>query len=399
MSLYSEKYIEINNEAKAIFEYWKNEAYNAETKQFFGAIDFYGKKNPEAPLGIIMYSRILWSFSAASMHFNCNEYKAVAEETFNFIQSYFYDKTHKGYFWEISAKRTPLVHKKQTYAHAFMLYGICEYYACSKDEKALKQAISIFDLMQRHCIDTIYGGFFEAFAQDWTKLDDVRLSEKDRNDPKSMNTNLHVLEAYTRLLQVTGNKEVELVLRNLINLFAEHIIDKNGHLCLFFDEQWKSQVNEYSFGHDIETSWLLWEAIEAVNDEELEKKYKSLIIRMVDVFLNEALDENQHSSLYHKFVDTGKYDTDRHWWVMCEMLEGLANAYEITNDEIYRKPILPAWEYIKLNLIDCTNGEWHWRVNEYKEPIADESKVCNWKAPYHNGRALMRLVRKMQNWQ
>ncbi|MBK8806772.1 MAG: AGE family epimerase/isomerase [Bacteroidales bacterium] len=252
-----------------ILTWWSTEAFNKSTNQYYGFIDHFGKKDANAPLGIIMYSRILWSFSAASIFSKNADYLNVAKQTKAFLENHFYDKSNGGYFWEISAQRQALITKKQTYAQAFVLYGLCEYYAVSKDEKALTDALELFDLMEIHSLDKEFGGYFEAYTQEWTQLDDVRLSPVDQNNPKSMNTNLHVLEAYTRLLSITGNEKVKTALTNLAEVFYKYIIDKDGHLQLFFDKNWNSQVREHSYGHDIETSWLLWDAIETIGNESM----------------------------------------------------------------------------------------------------------------------------------
>lgn len=398
MSVYKEILPDIENELHNIFKYWSTIAYNADASQFYGEIDHFGRKMSEANLGIIMYSRILWSFSAAASYYNSNLYTSIANETCNFLNNYFLDTDNGGYYWELSVDRVAVVNKKQTYAQAFVLYGLCELYARTKKSEILNQALELFHLIENRCIDFQFGGYSEAFAIDWNSLTDVRLSHKEMNYPKSLNTNLHVLEAYTRLLQVSANSRVKEALEKLIHVFVTHIIDEKGHLKLFFNEKWESRVDEYSYGHDIECSWLLWEALEALNDKFLREKNKSIVIKMADTFLNEGLDCKRESSLYHKCNETGIIDTDRHWWVQCEALEGLANAYEISKHERFREHIPSIWKYINEKLIDRENGEWFWRVDNAGLPITIESKVCNWKAPYHNSRALMRVAEKIRKW-
>ncbi len=390
---------EFHQELYNILEYWSTEVFDEKTGDIIGEIDHYGTKNPEANKGIILCSRMMWTFSAACRFYKNNEYKPYADKVRKYIETYLYDSVHGGYFWEVSSQGDVIVSKKQVYAQSFVIYAYAEYYLAFGDTSALQSAMDLFTIMESNCKDKVYGGYFEAFSQSWDKLDDVRLSVRDLNLPKGMNTNLHVLEAYTTLYEATKSKQVEHALRAQIAVYSQKIIDDNNHVVIFFTEDWTPQTHEYSFGHDIESSWLLWEAAEVLHDKQLLQTLKPQIVAMVETFLQEGFDYKTNSALYEYFKQTNEYDTDRHWWVQVEAMEGLANAYRITGDKKYRNLVFKIWQYIQVNLIDKVHGEWFWRIDNDGYPVDSEPKVSMWKCPYHNGRALMRVIEKIETWE
>lgn len=385
----------LQTELYNILSFWAQDAINPKTKQFYGKISGDGTPNPTAHKGIIMYSRILWTFSAAARFYKDERYLVTANKAKSFIEKHFYDKKHGGYFWEVSHDGTPLIRKKQVYAQAFVMYAYAEYYLATKQDRALSKAMDIFYLLETHCYDVQHGGYFEAFSESWKKLDDVRLSDKDMNLPKGMNTNLHVLEAYSCLFEASKNPHVKKALAGLIDIFNEKIIDANGHVIIFFSEDWQPKTYEISYGHDIETSWLLWDAAELVNNPEQLTKIRTRVLQMVEVFLAEGYDAEAHAVYYELHTTTNKRDADRHWWVQVEAMEGLANAYAMTKHEPYLETVFDIWKYTSSHLIDRTNGEWFWRVSQSNQPYPADPKISMWKCPYHNSRALMRVISKI----
>lgn len=388
---------QLQTELFNILTFWETTAIDPKSKQFYGEISGNGTPFEEAPKGIIMYSRIMWAFSAAAQFYKNPEYIKTADIAKSFIESHFFDAKHDGYFWEVNHTGTPTITKKQVYAQAFVIYAYAEYYRATSDHDALTRAMSLFYCIENHCCDKQYGGYFEAFSDSWEKLDDVRLSERDLNEPKGMNTNLHVLEAYTCLYMASKNPVVLSSLEKLIDVFTNKIIDSKHHVTIFFSEDWQPQTHEISYGHDIESSWLLWEAICITQNEELKKTYKQFIINMVDTFLKKGYDTTNNCVLYEYNTLTKHLDSDRHWWVQVEAMEGLANAYAMTQDESYLQTAFKIWDYVYTHIIDTQKGEWFWRVSEKNIPYTDDQKAGPWKGPYHNTRALMRIITKINS--
>lgn len=396
--MYSSLKKEFEKELQNVLSFWSTKAIDKKSGQFYGEIDHYGTPESKANKGIIMYSRILWTFSAACRFYQNQNYKKYADIARSFIEEHFFDKRNGGVYWETDCNGSVVVNKKQVYAEAFTIYAYAEYYLAFNDKSALDTAMALFDKLESICYDKKNGGYFEAFSETWEKLDDVRLSDKDLNEPKGMNTNLHVLEAYTTLYEATKNERVGTALKKEIKIYMDTIVNEKNHVTIFFSEDWRPKTTEFSYGHDIESTWLIWEAAEILEDKTLQEEIRPKILAMVDTFIAEGFDANTNSTLYEFFPKTGKYDKDRHWWVQIEAVEGLANAFDMTGKEEYRKLALQQWTYIRENLIDRIHGEWFWRIDEDGFPVDSEAKMGMWKCPYHNGRGLMHMIKEFEKW-
>lgn len=342
-----------------------------------------------------MYTRQLWAFSAAAQHYHSKEYAAIADQCFAFLQEHFYDAENGGYYWETDSEGNVIDDKKQTYAQAFALYALTEYARLSQSAEASIYAKKQFDCIMNKCYDAQSGGFLEGFSRQWVFDKGNRLSEKDAFAEKSMNTNLHILEALTSFYNEFGNKQAYNALKRVVLDFCQYIIGNDGHLVLFMDKNWKPQSTIHSYGHDIEASWLLWEAAEALGDSILAEHVRVIVLRMADTCIKEAIDP-QGAVLNETDYATGHTDTGRFWWVQCEALEGLANAYSITGDKHYIKQLGRVWAYIQQHMLDREHGEWYRLVDASGKPDTTEDKGGMWKTPYHNGRALMRLVQRFK---
>ncbi len=385
-------YQSLVTELNSIASYWKNNSVDQEQGGFLGQRDHFNNIVSNANKGIILNTRLLWSFSTLQQHNPDFNLKEIAERSFQYLKNYFQDKEHGGLFWELSAEGKPVQPKKQIYAQAFGIYSLVEYYKISHDEKAKDWAISLFHLIEKHALDEVENGYIEAFEKDWSPLTDVRLSEKDMNAEKTMNTHLHILEAYTSLLEIYPDEILKKALENLIDLFLGQFLNKDYNFELFFDKKWNLISNEISFGHDIEAAWLLIEAAKALNEKALLEITQDTAVQIADRFL--ALGYKKGEGVFNELNRSNNHlDTDRHWWPQVEAMVGLHYAYQLTKHEKYKNAVLDIWEYTQHHLIDRKNGEWYFRVNEENIPYENEDKLSMWKAPYHNSRALTILLK------
>lgn len=380
----------MGNELQHILEYWSKNTIDKENDGFVGERNFSNELVPNATKGIILNSRILWSFSAASNHYKSDTYKHICERSYDYLQTFFKDEKYGGVYWELCSKGKPINKRKQVYAQAFMIYALSEYYLFSKNNEALEWAIEIYELIEKHANDTEYKGYIEAFQEDWSAIEDMRLSDKDENEAKTMNTHLHVLEAYTNLYRVYKNDALKDNLTALIQLFFDKFLTSEGHLKLFFDEKWNSKSNVISYGHDIETAWLLIKAATILNEEKLIKKTKEMAIIIADTFIKEGIDLN--GGVIHKFnPDTNKMDYDKHWWPQAEAIVGLKYTFNITKNQKYLEVAEQIWNFTNNHIVDHKNGEWFWSVDKNEKPNTSDYKMGMWKAPYHNSRACIIL--------
>lgn len=381
-----------NELTENILPFWETKMVDENNGGFLGRIDGESKPHHTADKGVILNTRILWTFSRAYAFTGKENYKIMADRAYQYIHTKFIDHQAGGVFWMLDYKGTPTDTKKQIYAQAFAIYAYAEYYKITKNEEVLQSAIALFDLVEKHSFDTLENGYLEAFNEKWGTLDDLRLSEKDTNAAKTMNTHLHILEAYTNLYEVWPEKSLKKQLTNLVLLFKDKFINENHHFLLFFNEAWQLQSEEISFGHDIEGSWLLMEAAEAINEPDLIASIKDVCLKMVDASL-EGMDSD--GGLMNEANPDGLTDTDKHWWPQAEALVGLFNAWELTNDQQYLDHITSIWSFIQTYLKDAANGEWHWKVSKNHLNDFAEDKAGPWKCPYHNSRALIELLSRI----
>jgi mannobiose 2-epimerase len=390
--LHSEMKSELINN---ILPFWMTKMVDNEFGGFYGQINGLGKVVSGAEKGGILNSRILWTFSAAYNQFKNHGYSQMADYSKKYVLAHFFDEACEGVYWTITADGKPADTKKQVYTQAFFIYALAEYFKTTGDRVCLDKAISLFHLIENKSFDKNLNGYFEAYSRNWKLLDDLRLSAKDANEKKTTNTHLHILEAYSNLYRVWKDKDLGSKLKNLVQIFIEKIIDpKSHHLQLFFDEHWNSRSSLISYGHDIEASWLVYEAAKVLEDNDLLEKAKSACIALAIASLEGLQDDG--SLIYEKDEPIGITDMDRHWWPQAETVVGLINLYELTRNDLYLAQAIKCWEYITKNLIDHKNGEWFWSIKADGKPNLLGDKAGFWKCPYHNARACLEVMSRCE---
>lgn len=383
-----------------ILSFWQERMVDNQQGGFYGRIDGYNVLHPDAEKGAVLNARILWTFSAAARVLNNTPYRILAARAYDYLMQRFMDREQGGVYWSLNADGTPLDTKKQTYAIAFAIYGLAEYVRLTNNQEALNAAIRLFEDLEAHAykfenekMSKCKNGYVEALTRDWQPIADMRLSEKDENGVFTMNTHLHVLEAYTNLYRVLKNVQRDDVqgtkeritkqLRTLIDIFANRIFDPaTGHLMLFFDEKWQPSNTHTSPGHDIEAAWLLHEALEVFGDEELLNQTLPVIHSLAQAAEDDIMDEKE-------------------WWCYAEAVVGYIDQWKLYQEE---KPIESninlelaetAFHYIQTHLMDRENGEWFWTILPDGTPDRTHDKAGFWKCPYHNSRMCIEIIERL----
>lgn len=379
-----------------ILPYWMEKMTDRQHGGFYGRITGQELLIPEAEKGAILNARILWTFSSAYRLLHKAEYLETATRAKREIIDRFYDREFGGIYWSITAEGYPLDTKKQIYAIGFAIYGLSEYHRATGDSEALEYAIRLFHDIEAHSFDQKKNGYCEALTREWGEIADMRLSEKDANERKTMNTHLHILEPYANLFRVWKDGQLEARLRNLIRLFIDRIMDVDTHhLQLFFDDDWESQYHTISYGHDIEASWLLHEATMVLDDKKLLVEIEPYIIDIAEAATEGFLP--QGGMMYELHADTAAVDADRHWWVQAETIVGYINLYQHFGDKLSLARAMQCWQFVKQHLIDHKNGEWYWSLRTNGSVNRDDDKAGFWKCPYHNGRMCMEIIERYSN--
>lgn len=382
-------------ELEEILHYWSSQTIDETAGGFVGCIDADNQVVPGAPKGTVLTARICWTFAAAYPLTQSALHYDLAERAFNFLIEKCKDPEHCGFYWSVAASGAPLQNKKQIYAQAFTVYAFSQWYTCCGEAKVLEEAISLYRLIRQKAYDPLHGGYWEAFARDWSVLSDLRLSEKDQNDAKTMNTHLHVLEAFATLYAVWPDPDLAADIRALLDLFDKRIIHQgNGHLQLFFTPEWRARSRIISYGHDIEAGWLLLEAATIIGDAILVARFRELAIRLTDAAL-EGMDADG-GLWYERDPAGGGLIKEKHWWPQAEALVGLFTAWQISGDTVYLQQLEKTWEFIQQSMKDKVHGEWYWGITASGRPMANQDKVGLWKCPYHNGRACIELLSRIK---
>ena len=391
---------EFRQEHKDILAYWQRYAPDPVNGGFYGRVDYQNRPDPTAEKGIVLNSRILWTFSAALHHTGHDDYRATADRAFDFIRQHFIDPQYGGVFWSVSPDGRPKQAIKQLYGQAFALYGLSEYVRATGSAPALTMAKTLFQLMVSKAWDSANGGFAEACARNWSPADDYILSRRDNREIKTMNTHLHILEAFTNLYRAWPDATVANQMRGMLSVFPGHIVDvKTYRMNLFMDADWRVRRTATSYGHDIEASWLLPEAADLlaaknVGDKPLQKIVRKLAVNMARA-AQSGLDPDGGMN-YEYDTTTGHLNRERSWWVMAEAMVGFMNAYQLTGEKPFLNKSLQSWAFIKKHLLDTRNGEWFSGVNE-KHRVLGTDKISLWKCPYHNSRACLEMLERLEH--
>jgi len=378
------------NLTENILPYWIKNMIDPVNGGFYGRIDSQEKKYPDEDKGGILNARILWTFSSAYRVTNDTSYLRVAKRAKDYILLHFVDQLYSGTYRSVSSKGEPSDLRKQTYSQSFFIYALSEYYRATGDKLALEAAKEIYNSLEKYARDPKSDGYFEVFDRKWKQTNEHLIGEKSAKDVKTMNTHLHLMEAYASLYRVWPDPKEGQRLKTLITLFTDKIIDpQTFHLRVFLDDKWKSTSTTNSFGHDIEASWLLVEAAQILGDPALLKNCETISLKIADA-ASEGL-QADGSLISEKDYLSGEVNYSRDWWPQAEAIVGLMNAYQLSGDEKYLTSSIKCWNYTNKFLVDHKAGEWFNAISA-TGAVSKGDKAGFWKCPYHNGRMCMEVM-------
>jgi mannobiose 2-epimerase len=381
------------NLTQNLLPYWSGKMVDYVNGGFYGRISGTDQVFPDEDKGGILNARILWTYSSAYRVLKDTAYLRLATRAKKYIMTHFIDKEFGGAFRSVKYNGEPSDTRKQTYTQSFFIYGLTEYYRVTGDNEALKTVKDIFECLEKFALDKESNGYYEVFTRDWKRTRDRLIGEKSDNDEKTMNTSIHVMEAYTNLYRVWPDKRMAERLRNMVELFLDKIVDKKSyHLICFLDRDWNSTSTIDSYGHDIESSWLVYEAASLLKDPVLLARVRETSIKIANAAAEGIQPDG--SMIDEKDYGTGSVRTGRSWWPQVETIVGYMNAYELTGNEKYLDYSINNWNYTKDHFVDKKNGGWYPSVNE--AGVAGRGdKGGFWTCPYHNSRMCLEIIERL----
>ena len=379
-----------NHLTDCIIPFWKR-LRDDEHGGYYGWMDYNLTVDKKAVKGCILNSRITWFFSNAYLLLKDESLLAEAKHGYEFMQKYCVDHEKGGVYWSVAYDGTPEDTTKHTYNQAFSIYALSSYYDASKDQGALDTAMTLFHIIEERCMDEI--GYKEAFDREFKEIENDKLSENGVIAQKTMNTLLHVFEAYTELYRVSKNADVKKRLTWILDTIADKIYNPQLHRQeVFFDREMNSILDLHSYGHDIETAWLIRRGTDVLGDKAYEDKMLPIILDLTGQVYKVAFDGNSLANECEK----GVVNEGRIWWVQAETVVGFLNGYQLAPEHReYLDAAKSEWKFIKEHVIDKREGsEWYWLVDKSGKPVAGEPIVEPWKCPYHNGRMCFEVIRR-----
>jgi mannobiose 2-epimerase len=377
-----------------ILPFWMTHAVDKANGGFYGAVTNDLQVHNKVPRSAILCARILWTFAKAYRTLGAERYLSMAQWAYEYLTRVFWDQECGGLYWQVDYQGNPVSDRKHHYAQAFAIYGLAEYYRATQKPQSLILAQMLFRLLEKHAYRAVHQGYVEGSTREWKPLADMRLSDRDLNSHMSMNTLLHILEAYTNLLRVWDDAHLKAQHKALLETFQQHVIDhQTSHFRLFFDDQWHSLSENVSFGHDIEGSWLLWEAAEIQGDSALSAKVRDPVIRIAAAVYREGMDDD--GSLFCEGSPQGLVDSSKDWWAQAEAVVGFYNAYQLSGQAHFAQAAYRCWTYIQTRMVDRKHGGWYKRLHRDGTPDNTRYKVGPWDCPYHHSRACFEMLARL----
>ncbi len=384
-----------------ILPFWEKYDVDEENGGFYGVVNRDGTPVKDGPKCLVLNARLVWTFSSAYRILKDEKYKTLAKRAYDYLVEYFIDKEYGGCYFMLDAKGNPIDDKKFVYGNAFAIYALSEYCRAFDCDEARVKAIAIRDLLDKYAFDAKNPGYWEALTRDWKYELERQVSNINPHaeSTKTMNTHLHLIEAYTCLLRVEKTQYQADKVRMFLNIMLDKVYDSDiAHYKMFFRDDWSYTDPDISYGHDIEGTWLMMETAEVLNQEDMWMKAKPMCVRMAGTCLDESVLPD--GSMIYEYNPVEKtINTMRSWWVQAEEVVGFLNAWQYGGGDRFLDASLKAFEFIDKYVVDHEYGEWFASVGNNGEVLASKrmGKIDGWKCPYHNARMCFEIIERYEN--
>jgi len=379
-----------------LMKWWTTHTPDDKNGGFHGIVGYDNTPDTSAPRFIVLTARLLWTYSALYEISKDDRHKALATRAYDYLVKHHHDKEHGGFYAYVSPTGTVTNDRKFTYGNAFAVYGLSEYARVFNSDAAKKLAAETVNIMDTHIWDVEHKGYYETATRDWQYLPNVILIQEDPKNEKTMNTHLHVLEAYANLLRIHDTKPLRSKVRQLLYIMLNKVVNhENWHFNYFQTRDWTPTTPNLSLGHDIEGSWLLYEAAEILNEPEALADTRKVCVNMARAVYDDGIAESGgiYTTYYYK---KRQYSQDLSWWEQCEGVIGFLNAYTLTREEKFLTASIAALEFIDKYFIDKKYGGWYAYISQDGQPRPNWHKASPFMCPYHNARMSIELIKRLR---
>ncbi|MCL2286629.1 MAG: AGE family epimerase/isomerase [Firmicutes bacterium] len=397
----NEKYCKLLSWAKAdlegnLMKWWAENTVDEKNGGFYGAVKYDNSPDETADRFIVLNARLIWTYSACYETTGNEKYKELAERAYRYVTTYFYDEKYGGFYTWVNYKGEPVATHKFTYGNAFAVYGLSEYarvFNCGEAKKLAQETVKLLD---DNMWDAQYGGYHETASRQWHYTPNVTMLISDTRVQKTMNTHLHMVEAYTNLLRIDDSKKLRSRVRELLYLIMNKILNRdNWHFYLFQARDWTPITPDLTLGHDIEGSWLLYETAEILGEPEALEDTRKVAVNMARAAYDDGIAPNggMHTEYHPR---ERRYSANFSWWEQNEAVVGFLNAYQLTKEEKFLDAALAALECIDKYFIDRSLGGWYAWVNDDGTPQNHRNKSDGYTCPYHNARMSIEIIKRLR---
>jgi mannobiose 2-epimerase len=383
-----------------VLPFWIQHARDKEFGGLLGQLNRTGMPTGNGNKSVVLISRSLWSFSEAYRRYPDPAYKQVAAECLQFLREKMWDRQNGGYYFMVSREGKIVDGTKQLNPMSYVMEGLAEYAVAFHDDQVAREALDLFEVIDKHAHDDQYGGYRIAFTQDWQWIRDYKPGPNAAGSfgRKSYDWHLGLVEALATLYGVTGDARVRSRLNELLDIFVTKIIDSDtGYGRYYFNDDWTvsdrdGDSKQCEYGLDLEASWLIVEAAQRVGRQD-DARIRRASLALVDHALRDGFDK-EHGGVYRYGPALGPASNkDQEWWQQCEALVALLNSFQLTGAPKYRQAFDLQARYFTEHFVDHQYGEVYTAI--FHDGRIDDEKVGPWKAPYHVTRAFLEIISRL----
>ncbi|NOR75008.1 MAG: N-acylglucosamine 2-epimerase [Draconibacterium sp.] len=402
-----------NHLTNELLPFWTTRMKDEQNGGYITHFDEDGKDTGEDEKSLIAQTRCLYTIASAHRAgYGDGEYAELAKHGADFLIDKMWDSEHGGFYWMLDRKGNVKIDQKIIYGHSFAIYSLSEYTLATGDQRGIEYAEKVFDLIQKYCVDTMYGGYWEMFQRDWT----LNGSGSAGGDRKTLDVHMHLMEAFTTLYECTG-KEVHrrklLEDIDLLNIRINHPKYKTGIPQFYkdwsiapqikFDIIWGwdrfseegekgNATDNTCYGHNAEFAWLLIHSLEILKIDT--KTYAETFKIIFDHTINNGIDYELGGVYVEGPHSGGVSDKEKEFWQQAEVLIGMLDGVILFGDEKYWQAYKNVHRFVFDKVINKKVGEWYALLTRKGEPIWTHMGH-SWKINYHTVRSMIQSIQRL----